>query len=364
MTTDDQVLIPEDQLWSTVGDSLGNGTCPAKDHKRSGSPNLEYIRPQYKRRPYIRQTNIVPATILSSEPRSVAGHVKKREGPKFAALPPPVSKSSVPSGVSQSGGDGTEEGEGGDTGGGNEEDEGDEGSEDDENGTNDEGVARAEIEEGSSDDEFESATSSLWSEGVGVSDPPDNRQLRPTPDSVIDATIAELTALGDRKRALEYRKRALEYRRRTVEAELHRARRKERDLDGPGWKLFARDTRSLGIEVYQLYSDGGRVWRYKAYDTGRGEIVSPPQDPEHCVEINVEKLKDAGWYREPESGAWKRYSTTEERRDSPFAVDPTIPRLPSSLQRTSDESQKGQDSDTLFLDPRGLGGSSTQGNTS
>ena len=80
MTTDDQVLIPEDQLWSAVGDSLGHRTCPAKNHKRSGSPNLEYIRPQYKRRPYIRQTNIVPATILSSEPRSVAGHVKKREG--------------------------------------------------------------------------------------------------------------------------------------------------------------------------------------------------------------------------------------------------------------------------------------------
>jgi hypothetical protein len=118
MTTDDQVLIPEDQLWSAVGDSLGHRTCPAKNHKRSGSPNLEYIRPQYKRRPYIRQTNIVPATILSSEPRSVAGHVKKREGPKFAALPPPVSKSSVPSGVSQSGGDGTEGEEGGGTGGG------------------------------------------------------------------------------------------------------------------------------------------------------------------------------------------------------------------------------------------------------
>jgi len=358
MTTDDQVFIPDDQLWSAVGDSLGNGTCPAKNHKRSGSSNLDYIRPQYNRRPHIRQTNIVPATILNSEPRSVAGHVKKREGPKYAALPPPVSKSSVPSGVSRSGGDGTEEEEGGDTGGGNEEDEGDEGSEDDENGTNNEDDARAEIEEGSSDDEFESATSSPWPEGVGMSDPPDSRQLRPTPDSVIDATTAELRAM------LEYRRRAFEDRRRTVEAELHRTRRKERDLDGPGWKLFARDTRGLGIEVYQLYSEGGKVWRYKAYDSGRGEIVSPPQDPEHCVEINVEELKDAGWYWKPESGAWKRCTTTEERRNSPFAVNPSVPRLPSSLQRTSDESQKGQASDTLFLDPRGLGGSSTQGNTS
>jgi hypothetical protein len=46
--------------------------------------------------------------------------MKKLEGPKFAALPLPGSKSSVPSGVSQSGGDGTEEVEGGDTGGGEE----------------------------------------------------------------------------------------------------------------------------------------------------------------------------------------------------------------------------------------------------
>jgi hypothetical protein len=277
--------------------------------------------------------------------------VKKREGPKFVALPPPVSKSSVPSGVSQSGGDGTEEEEGGDTGGGNEEDEGDEGSEDDEN--NDEGDARAELEEGSSDDEFESATSSPWPEDVGMSDPPDNPHsvswLRETPNSVIDGMTAEL--------------RALEERRRMVEAELHRARRRERDLDGPGWKLFARDTRGLGIEVYQLYSEGRRVWRYKAYDTGRGNILASPQGPEHRVEINVEELKDAGWYQERESGAWKRYSTTEEL-DRPFAVDPSIPRLPSSFQTTSDESQKGQASDTLFLDPRNLGGSSTQGNTS
>jgi hypothetical protein len=277
--------------------------------------------------------------------------VKKREGPKFAALPLPGSKSSVPSGVSQSGGDGTEEEEGSDTGGGNEEDEGDEGSEDDEN--NDEDDTRAELEERSSDDEFESATSSPGPEGVGMSDPSDNPHsvswLRETPNSMIDAMTAELRALEDRRRR--------------EDAELHRARRKDWDLDGPGWKLFARHTRGLGIEVYQLYTDGRRVWRYKAYDTGHGEIVSSPQDPEHRVEVDVEELKDAGWYQERESGAWKRYSTTEEL-GRPFAVDPSIPLLPSSLQSTSDESQKGQDSDTLFLGPQSLGGSSTQGNTS
>ena len=56
-----------------------------------------------------------------------------------------------------------------------------------------------EVEEWSSDDEFENATSTPWPEEVGMYDPfndPYSAGLfRRIPDSVIDATAAELRAL-------------------------------------------------------------------------------------------------------------------------------------------------------------------------
>jgi hypothetical protein len=144
-----------------------------------------------------------------------------------------------------------------------------------------------EVEEGSSDDEFESATSSPWLEEVGMYDPLDDPYsaglIRPTPDSVMDATTAELRALQDSMRR--------------ANLEFHRTRRRACDLDGPGWKLFDQDIRGVGIEVYHLYSDEERVWRYKEYNTDWREKVSEPHDPNHCVEISVENLEAAaGWY--------------------------------------------------------------------
>jgi hypothetical protein len=139
-----------------------------------------------------------------------------------------------------SGGGGTEEQQGGDAGGG---DEGDEESEDDENGgSGGGGEGEVEVVEGSSNDEFESVTSTPWPEGVGTGIDAENPfaagfGARPTPHSVIDTAIATLKAM---KRA---------------NAEIHRIRRKVLDIDGPGWMLFAKDTRGLGIVVYQLNSE-------------------------------------------------------------------------------------------------------------
>lgn len=101
-------------------------------------------------------------------------------------------------------------------------------------------------DEGSSEDEFQSATSSPWPEDVETTENPFATGFsdfsRPTPASVIDATNTEL---------------------RRVNVDLHETRRNERDLDGPGWMIFAKDRRGLGIKVYQLYCEEGRVWRYK-----------------------------------------------------------------------------------------------------
>lgn len=271
------------------------------------------------------------------EPHSLAGHVKRREGQRIVALPPPASKSSAPLGVlKRHGGGGTEDDEGDDAGGegGNEDGEGNEDNDSDGTGV--------EVQEGSSDDEFESATSTPWPEGVGMSDPGgDAYVLKPTPDSVIDAATTEL------KRLQQAARRA--------EVELHIIKRKARDLDGPGWILFAWDARALGIEVYQLYSEGGRVWRYKAHDTGRGEMVSEPHEPEYRIEISIEELNAVGWFWERESQEWKRQPTPQEESASPFAPTLFIQRLPPALQRYPYDEQETRPSEALTLDPRNLG---------
>ena len=82
MTSHDRILLSEGYLWGTTVDSLVNGTCSGK----RGIAQPEYVWPQYKRRAYIRQTNTEPDNALGSDPRSVAGHVRKREGQEFAAL--------------------------------------------------------------------------------------------------------------------------------------------------------------------------------------------------------------------------------------------------------------------------------------
>ena len=112
--------------------------------------------------------------------------------------------------------------QGGDNEGGGEED--DEGQ----NGTGDEGDAAIEVEEGPSDDKFESATSTPWSEEVGMYDlldgPYSAGLFRPTPDSVIDATTPQL--------------RTLQCSMRRSNVEFHRTRRRVWDLNGSGWKLL------------------------------------------------------------------------------------------------------------------------------
>lgn len=57
--------------------------------------------------------------------------------------------------------------------------------------------------------------------------------------------------------------------------------------------FFNRGIRGVGIEAYHLYSDEKQIWRYKKYNTGCGERVSEPHDPNHRVEISVEDLETA-----------------------------------------------------------------------
>ena len=330
------------------------------NNKRSGSPSLEYNL-GYKRRPYIQKTITLSEPITHSEPRNVAGDVKRRDDKKVADLPPPLKATLSKSTSHQEDGDDYGDGEqgrnfGSGSGNGNRDEENDLNGDSDENDDVQE-EQNPTSEDGLSDGEFESDTSSPWPEGVGLDNfnwenHKQNSRLQPTSSTMIDAAVLELQAIEAARESESIRLRAIEELKRGKEEELCRLKRGTADLDGPGWKTYNNDRKSVGIHVYRLFADGRQVWRYKGYDMGQGEDTFNICDRDRRVEIHFEDLVDAGWRWMDERRCWERKRAPEEVSMA-FEEYPYITPLPERLKNSTSESE------TLagpsYIDPRDIG---------
>ena len=263
------------------------------------------MRREYVRKPYIRA--VVP--VNCSEPKAVAGHVRKREDKIVAVVAPPVGKKArIGGGGEKEKGEGGK-GEGGERGDGdgNGNGEGEGGDEPDPVGVD---VADDEDESG---EEYESAPEDPWPEEVWNDTP---SGLKCAPLSAISRVEAELVILSNAER----RKIAV------------------------GNFEYQEKNRLLGSHTqYSLFARGRQVWRLEAYFPTRRVSKSVNEFErihlrrmqvffeawENRVEIDEQMLEDAGWCWQAREQQW--YTETLQPDGSDCSLQ--IHELPFEIKK-------------------------------